>query len=90
LKKPIDHLVPDSEQQQQQQQETEGETTEEEEEPDGSFGIRFPSFKRRQRKRKPFTNGMRGAVFFVAEKRAATDLLMLRSAEEHRVPSISI
>jgi hypothetical protein len=77
---------------------TDGDYTEEEDETDATdFGPRFPSFKRRLRKRKPMGVVRNTANFFLAEKRAkdAPDLLMLtigsqKHADEHCVPSISI
>jgi hypothetical protein len=82
---------------------TDGDYTEEEDEADSTdFGPRFPSFKRRLRKRKPVATVRNAAVFFLAEKRAkdAPDMLMLtnvpadafkkRLEDHHCVPSISI
>lgn len=82
---------------------TDGEITEEDEEPT-DFGPRFPSFKRRLRKRKPGVNVRSANVFILAEKRPkdSTDFLPLgrcfgdaisyrcKNEEDHCVPSISI
>jgi hypothetical protein len=79
---------------------TDGDYTEEEDEIEQTdFGPRFPSFKRRLRKRKPMA-GARNISNFLAEKRSkdASGLLMQlhdhlgprKLNDEHCVPSISI
>jgi len=79
---------------------TDGEITEEEDETT-DFGPRFPSFKRRLRKRKPGANVRSANIFILAEKRPkdSPDILYLgryigemsrRYKEDHCVPSISI
>jgi len=71
---------------------TDGDFTEEEDESDqADFGQRFPSFKRRLRKRKT-VGTVRNAAAFVLEKRAKELLISAneRGDGEHCVPSISI